>query len=69
MLSMMDVKKRLFKFWLVRFIVGGFFLGRGLLRMGRDPYKGVVDLCWVCRVSAVGLLTRIAWSLVKTFIY
>lgn len=68
MLSTMDVKRRLFKFWLVRFIVGGFFLCRGLLRMRRDPYKGVTDLCWVCRVSDVGLLKRIAWGMVKNFV-
>lgn len=68
MLSIVDVKKRLFKFWLVRFIVGAFFLCRGFLCMVRDPYRGVSDLCWVCRVSAVGPLKRIAWRTIKSFI-
>lgn len=63
-----DIEKQLFKFWLVRALLGGFFLCRGLLRMAGDRYKGISDLSWVCRVSRVNWLKRISYRVIMDFV-
>jgi len=69
MQAVADIKKQLFKFWFVRALVGGFFLCRGFLRMVvGDQYKGISDLCWVCRVSRVGRLKGIAFRAIMDFV-
>jgi len=63
-----DLKKTLFQLWLVRAVVGSCVLLRGLLFMLVDQFKGISDLCWVCRVSGVGPLRAIAYSIVVGFV-
>jgi glycosyltransferase involved in cell wall biosynthesis len=63
-----DLQKKLFRLWLVRAVVGSFFLVRGLCLLAFDQYKGISNLCWVYRVSGVGLLRSIAYRIVTGFI-
>lgn len=63
-----DLQKALIRLWLVRVVVGSFFLARGLFLVRFDQYKGISDLCWVHRVSRVGVLRSIAYRIVTGFV-
>lgn len=56
-----SLRERLFLLWPVRWTVAAVILARGVLRLalGRQ-YPGANDLCWVARVSEIGLLERLA---------
>ena len=68
-MTLLDVKKTLFKFWPVRVSLGLFFLARGLATLPFAPYRGVTDLCWVQRVSGIGPLQRIAYRFITQYIF
>ena len=68
-MTLLDVKKALFKFWPVRAAAGLFFLSRGLLTMPFEPYRGITDLCWVQRVSGVGPLQRLALGVIRRYLF
>jgi glycosyltransferase involved in cell wall biosynthesis len=67
--TLLDVKKTLIRFWPVRVFVGLFFLARGLVVMPFAPYRGIADLCWVHRVSGVGLLRRVAHQVIVRYVF
>ena len=61
-------QKKIFRLWPVRAVVGLFFLVRGLFLLVFDQYQGISSLCWVYRVSGVGVLRSIAYPIVTGFI-
>ena len=68
-MTLMDLKKALFKFAPVRFAVGLFFLGRGLVLMPFAPYAGITSLCWVYRVSGISALRAIAYRVITGYVF
>ena len=68
-MTLLDVKKTLFRFWPARALAGLFFLGRGLVRLPFAPYRGITDLCWVHRVSAIGPLQRLALRIITGYLF
>lgn len=68
-MTLLDVKKRLFRFWPVRFAAALFFLGRGLATLPFAPYDGITDLCWVQRVSSIGVLQAIAYAVITRYVF
>lgn len=63
-----DVQKALIRVWLVRAVAGTVFFVRGLVVMLFNRYKGISDLCWVYRVSGVGVLRSLAYRIVTGFV-
>jgi glycosyltransferase involved in cell wall biosynthesis len=67
--TLLDLQKKLFKFWVVRLVVGLFFLLRGRTSLRAAPYRGITDLCWVQRVSGVGFLERTAYRSITKHVF
>jgi glycosyltransferase involved in cell wall biosynthesis len=67
--TLFDLRKTLFRFSLVRALVGLFILARGLARMPFTPYAGITDLCWVQRVSGIPVLRRLAYGRITSYIF
>lgn len=63
-----DLQKTLTRLWLVRALAGAVFFLRGMSVMLFKRYKGISDLCWVYRVSGVGVLRSLAYRVVTGFI-
>jgi glycosyltransferase involved in cell wall biosynthesis len=67
--TLLDIRKRLFRFWVVRGLAGTFFLLRGLVTLPLAPYRGITDLCWVHRVSGVAALQRMALGVITARVF
>lgn len=63
-----DLQKVLIRLWPVRALAGSVFFIRGMVGMLFNRYKGISDLCWVYRVSGVGVLRPLAYRTVTGFI-
>lgn len=63
-----DLQKALIRLWLVRAVAGSVFFVRGMVAMLFNRYKGISDLCWVYRVSGVGVLRALAYRVVVGFV-
>ncbi len=68
-MTLLDAQKALFRFRVVKFLLGLFFLSRGLLRLPFAPYLGITDLCWVYRVSGIGILQRAAYRRITGYVF
>jgi glycosyltransferase involved in cell wall biosynthesis len=67
--TLLDVQKKLIKFWPVRALVGLFFLARGLVMLPFSPYRAIGDLCRVHRVSGIEPMRRLALRIIKGYIF
>lgn len=68
MVKLNELARVLFRAWPVRVIVGLGFLVRGRLFLLIDPFRGIVDLCWIFRVSRITTLRTIAYRRIRSFI-
>jgi glycosyltransferase involved in cell wall biosynthesis len=64
-----DVQRVLIRFWLVRVLLGAFFVGRGAVLLWYDRFRGVRDFCWVYRVSGISFLRSISYRVVRRFVF
>lgn len=68
-MTLLDVKKALFRYTPVKLAVGLFFLVRGLLRYPFQPYDAITDFCWVYRVSGIGWLRQFAYRRITGYVF
>lgn len=65
---MNDIRKKLFRIWVIRVLVSFAVLARGLMYLLIDRFRGISDLCWVYRVSGVSGLRWLAYRVISGFL-
>jgi glycosyltransferase involved in cell wall biosynthesis len=65
---MNDIRKKLFRIWVIRVLVSLAVLARGLMYLLVDRFRGISDLCWVYRVSGVSGLRWVAYRVISGFL-
>jgi glycosyltransferase involved in cell wall biosynthesis len=68
-MTVSDLTKTLFSYWVVRLVVGVGVTGWALLLLRLSPYRAITNLCWVYRVSRIGFLKVFAYRVITRHVF